>query len=239
MIRRPPSAPILRRLLVGLFAALLLTVGVAAPAAAKGNDSPTNDAVAVNTKDGSSVFKLAFSVRSIESSVVAPENAAVAYASCTNCQTIAIAVQVVFVIGSPDVFTPENVAIAINENCSFCDTLATAYQFVVQSSVPVRLTHDGKRQLHDIFKALQDLDGSGLTALEIQAKVDELMQQLAQVLATEVEPIPGKNDEGRDGPSTTASTTTTTTVTTSTSTSTSTSTTTTVSTSTSSSSSSS
>src|SRR5689334_2393044 len=113
-IRSVPGRRAPGRILVGL---LLAVVGfassiVVSPAAFADNGTPTNDAVAVNTKDGSSVFKLAFSVRSIENSTVAPENGAVAYASCSNCQTVAIAVQVVFVVGSPQVFTPENLAIA-------------------------------------------------------------------------------------------------------------------------------
>src|SRR5205814_696068 len=45
--------------------------------------------------------------------------------------------------------------------------------------------------LHDVRKALADLNGSGLTGAEIQAQVDQLMDELASVLGTEVEPIPG------------------------------------------------
>jgi hypothetical protein len=220
--------------------ALVAMVGsvLAAPPATAENDhsdgaggSPVNTAIAENQTDGTSVFKLAFQVRTItDETTVAPGNAAVAISSCKNCQTVAIAVQIVFVIGSPTVFAPENAAVAVNTNCSFCDTLATAYQFVVQSSVPVRLTNAGRHQLHDIYKALRDLEGSGLTAIEIQAKVDELMQRLANVLATEVEPIPGEQDGNHSdqnpspASSSSASTTTTVTVTSSTTTSTSTST---------------
>jgi putative peptide zinc metalloprotease protein len=199
--------------------------------------SPVNTVIAENTSDGTSVFDLAFDVRTITGgSTVAPGNVAIAMSSCSNCQTVAIAVQVVFVIGSPDVFAPENGAVAVNADCSFCDTLATAYQFVVQSSVPVRFTHEGKKQLHDIYKQLQALEGTGLTATEIQARVDDLMQQMADVLATEVEVAPGERvgqqaDPDSARPSST--TTTATTVVTSTSTSTSTSTTTTSSTTTS------
>jgi putative peptide zinc metalloprotease protein len=213
--------------------ALAATAVVAPPAAGEGdtdgggNGAPINTAVVENTKDGSSVFKLAFQVRKImESETVEPGNAAVAIASCTNCQTVAIAVQIVFVIGSPTVFAPENAAVAVNAGCSFCDTLATAYQFVVQSSVPVRFTQDGKQQLHDIYKALQDLEDSGLTAFELQAKVDELMKGLANILATQLEPIPGFEDGGQDADqsSTSSSSATTTTVTATSTTSTSTST---------------
>jgi putative peptide zinc metalloprotease protein len=239
-VRRALAALVV--VLLALAAAVVVSPGAAAEGdQADGNGSPVNTAIAENTKDGSSVFKLAFDVRTItDASTVAPGNAAIAIASCSNCQTVAIAVQIVFVIGSPTVFAPENAAVAVNSGCSFCDTLATAYQFVVQSSVPVRLTNDGRHQLHDIYKALKDLEDSGLTALEIQAKVDELMKQLATVLATQVEPIPGEQ-QGQHGDenqstsaSSSASTTTTTTVTSTSTTSTSTSTTTTTTTTTSS-----
>ncbi|MEY2420380.1 MAG: putative peptide zinc metalloprotease protein [Acidimicrobiaceae bacterium] len=235
-----------QRALAALLVVLLAcAVSVVAPAPASaddtsssdsnsgGNGSPINTAIVENTKDNSSVFELAFDVRTItDEATVAPGNAAIAIASCTNCQTVAIAVQIVFVIGSPTVFTPENAAVAANVNCSFCDTLATAYQFVVQSSVPVRFTNDGKHQLHDIWKALKDLQNSGLTVMEIQAKVDELMTELAHVLATEVEPIPPdnnseQNDENTPSNNSTSASTTTTVTVTSTSTTSTTSTTTT------------
>ena len=233
------------RILAAASLVVLLVVGaglVRAPRAVADSDgpnngSPVNTAVVQNTKDGSSLFKLAFQVRSItQAATVAPGNAAVAIASCTDCQTVAIAVQVIFVVGSPTTFTPENAAVAANSDCSFCDTLATAYQFIVQSPVPVRLTAEGKHQLHDIHKALAELDASGLTIVEIKSQVDALMRDLATILSTEVEPIPG-HQEGQtdargspasaqsDSPSSTSvSTTVTTTSTTSTSVSTSTTT---------------
>jgi putative peptide zinc metalloprotease protein len=204
---------LVRRLVIALLALVLATTSFVAfaPAASAqddpggGNSAPANDAVAVNTHDGKSVFDLAFSVRSITSSTAAPENAAVAYASCTDCQTVAIAVQIVFVVGSPDVFTPVNEAIAINDQCSMCDTLATAYQFVVQEPVAVRFTSEGKQRIHDIEKALRDLQNSGLSAVEMQAQIDDLMKQLADVIANDVEPIPGHADDASTSSSTSPS----------------------------------
>ena len=229
--RARKAVAVLMVVLVASATSYAFSPAAAADSDGPGNGGPVNTAVVENTKDGSSVFKLAFQVRSIsQATTVDPQNAAVAIASCTSCQTVAIAVQVVFVVGSPTTFTPENAAVAVNVECSFCDTLATAYQFIVQSSVPVRLTTAGKQDLHDIRKALADLDGSGLTVFEIQAKVDELMDQLATVLATEVEPIPSAdrappNDVASVPPGSDAATSTTestsTTVTTSTSISTS------------------
>src|SRR3954468_13406266 len=101
----------LRRLaLVALFA-LAIPVGLA-PAAALAQD---NSAVAINTKDDSSLFKLAFSIKEVGGEVVDQTNAAVAYASCKECQTVAIAIQVLIVTTeSPDVLTPTNLAVAVN-----------------------------------------------------------------------------------------------------------------------------
>src|SRR5215210_164304 len=97
---------LLRARLLALLIAAVAALGAASPAMAQGG-SGDNAAVAVNTKDGSSVFKLAFDIRRTMSDVVDNGNAAVAYASCEECQTIAIAIQIVLVMGDPEIVTPE------------------------------------------------------------------------------------------------------------------------------------
>jgi putative peptide zinc metalloprotease protein len=174
----------MRRTLTAALLALGAVVATAVPAYAGGGD---NVAVAVNTKDGFDVFKLAFQVRRATGDVVDNTNAAVAYASCTDCQTIALAIQVVLVSGTDaSTVSPENLAIALNENCTLCDTLASAYQFVVTVDGKLGLTGEGRRRLAEIRVALLGLRGSGLTSTEIQAKVDALMDELADILSTEL-----------------------------------------------------
>ena len=176
--------------LAAVLCIVLASLLLAAPATAQ-EQSGTNEAVAVNTNDGSSIFRLAFSVMQVTDEVVDPTNTAFAFASCSDCQTVAIAIQVVFVVGSPETFTPENYAIAINQLCSACDTLATAYQFVVQAPTRVKLTAEGQRGIAEIRTDLLALQDSGLSGPEIQAEVDALMEDLAALLATEVEAVPG------------------------------------------------
>ena len=171
----------MRRALVTLL--VLLAGAWYAPAAVASGDT---SAVAVNTKDGSSVFRLAFSIKRVAGDVVDNANAAVAYASCTDCQTIAISIQVVLVTGDPDVVTPENFAIAINENCTSCDTLASAYQWVFSTGGQVHFTADGNRAIAEIRQELQDIRRADLSGPEIQARLDELMGRLATVLRTEL-----------------------------------------------------
>ncbi len=176
----------MRRLAAVVALGLVGALAPAAPAAAQGGDTA---AVAINTKDGFDLFRLAFQVRRATTDTVDTSNGAVAYASCTDCQTIALAIQVVLVSGyDSSTVSPENIAIAINESCVLCDTLASAYQFVLTAEGALRFTAEGNQRLAEIRRALLELRNSGLTGPEIQAKVDALMDDLAQVLSTELVP---------------------------------------------------
>jgi putative peptide zinc metalloprotease protein len=186
------SRPMRRLAAVALAAGLAFVALPAAPALA---DDGNNIVSAVNTKDGADIFKLVFDIRRATGDVVDNGNAAIAYASCTDCKTVAIAIQIVFVTGNPSTVAPENVAIAINENCTACETLASAYQFVITTSGPVTFTKDGWRRLHEIRKALERLRKGDLPIAEIQARLDALMDDLADVLRTELVPVGSKRDD--------------------------------------------
>jgi putative peptide zinc metalloprotease protein len=176
-------------------AAFLCAVPLAAPAYAG-----DTTAVAINTKDGFDVFKLAFQIRRATGDVVDNGNAAVAYASCTSCQTVAIAIQVVLISGDASTVAPENLALAYNEDCSLCQTLASAYQFVLTAEGNVHFTAEGNQRLADIRKALLDLKKSDLTIDEIQTKLDALMDELADVLTNDLVPA-GQSGSGGSSPS--------------------------------------
>ena len=153
----------------------------------------------MNEKAGSSVFDFAFSIRRVAGDVVDEQNSAVAYGSCVECQTVAIALQIVLVEGVPDSVTPTNVAIALNEECQACTTVALAYQFVVGRGGPVRFTKEGRRRLAEIRREFERLGRSGLSAEELTARAEELKDQVADVLATELVPVRDDDDDGRDG----------------------------------------
>jgi putative peptide zinc metalloprotease protein len=178
-------------------AALVLALGltVGAPAAARAD----NSAIAVNTKDGSSVFRFAFAIRHVMGDVVDETNSAVAFSSCTDCHTTAIAIEIILVAGSPSTFTPTNQAIAINYLCNLCETFASAYQFVIQNSGPVHFTAAGLVELKDIRRAIRDLRGEQLSPFELQARLDPLIERLKGVLATELVAGPPHSAESNDG----------------------------------------
>jgi putative peptide zinc metalloprotease protein len=171
--------------------ALAVFAAPALPARADGGDTA---AVAINTKDGFDLFKLAFQVRRATGDVVDNTNIAFAYASCTDCQTVAIAIQIVLVSGDPSTVAPENLAIAINESCNLCDTLASAYQFVITADGKLNFTPEGRRRLAKLRQALLDLKKADLTGPEIQVRLDALMTELASILSTELV-VAGKSDQ--------------------------------------------
>jgi hypothetical protein len=95
----------------------------------------------------------------------------------------------VLVYGDPTVFAPENVALAYNENCSNCATLAAAYQEVVQTSDLVRITGAGRQQIATIRHDLESIRHDDLSLAEIDARVSADAAKLLQVLRDDVVPV--------------------------------------------------
>jgi putative peptide zinc metalloprotease protein len=202
-----------RRLLTLLLAALVSSgLSAARPTPA----SADNAAISVNTKDGTTVFKVAFAIRHVMSDVVTETNAAVAYNSCTDCASVAIAFEIVLVESDASVISPTNIAIAFNENCSTCVAVAEAYQFVLGSGGgAVHFDAEGNRILAELRRRLHSLRKEDLTIDQLQAILDDMSAQIADVLANHLVSVgPARPEE----PTTTAPTTSTTTTTPTTST---------------------
>ena len=198
-----------RQRLVTVLLAVAVAVGVCAgtPAAASAGD---NAAIAVNTKDGTTVFKVAFAIRHVMGDVVDQTNGAVAYASCTDCASVAIAFEIVLVEGSPSTVTPTNVAIAFNENCQMCVAVAEAYQFVLGTGGLVHFDAEGNRILAELRRRLHALRKEDLTIEQLQAILDDIAAQIADVLANHLVPVPGKKTGQQETPPTTTTPATTT-----------------------------
>jgi putative peptide zinc metalloprotease protein len=154
---------------------------------AQGNGDD-NVAVAIG-RDGKSVWAIRLKVVMVSSDVVDSGNAAVAAASCTDCQTVAIAIEGVLVTGDAEVVEPVNVALALNEGCENCQTLAEAYQSVIGTGGRVRITGEGRRTIADLRHQLEALRRSGLSLEQIAAEVDRIAGEFTQVLRTQIVPI--------------------------------------------------
>jgi putative peptide zinc metalloprotease protein len=203
-----------RRLLTILIVALLgLGLGAGAPGAAYAGD---NTAISVNTKDGTTVFKVAFAIRHVMGDVVDDANGAVAFASCTDCAAVAIAFEIVLVEGNPSTVTPMNIAIAINENCDTCVAVAEAYQFVLGTGGLVHFDSEGNKILSEIRRELHSLRKEDLTIEQLQARLDDIAARIGDVLANHLVPVPGKGPDKQETTTTATTTPETTTATTTT-----------------------
>ena len=114
-----------------------------------------NQALAVNTEDGSVAYDVSFSlVWADGDDAVLNRNEAYAAASCRDCRTVAVAFQVVLMVGSVDVVVPQNLSTAVNYACLECVTYALATQLVV--TVPGPLGDGAARDLAAIWAELQE-----------------------------------------------------------------------------------
>jgi putative peptide zinc metalloprotease protein len=208
----------LRSLAAGWLAVVLVVVGITATptGATPAQTGDDNTAVAVNTQDGATVFRVAFSIRRVADGVVDQTNTAAALASCTDCRTIALAFQVVLVKGDADYVAPENTAIAYNEQCAECFTYASATQLVFGYDGPVRLTAEGWRRLVALQRSLRELEprAGELTEQELLDEGAAAEQELVAIFTEEVvevgpPSVDGERETDADPTTTTGPTTTT------------------------------
>ncbi|MDP1794924.1 MAG: hypothetical protein Q8K63_12395 [Acidimicrobiales bacterium] len=195
---RSPRHPV--RLLLILIAAVAFVVGPTAGARA---EDPKNDATAVNTEDGASVFRFALSIRQVTNGEIDETNTATAQASCVDCATVALAFQVILVSGDANVVVPENRAEATNVDCVECLTYAAATQIVVDVDGK-ELTENGKRRLKELDKRMREVEknADSMTDAELLQAAQDAEKELIAIFDEELVPI------GTESGSTTSTTTT-------------------------------
>ena len=147
-----------------------------------------NAAVAINTKDGTSIFRVAFKIARVNQEIVGQSNGAAAWASCTDCEALAAAFQIVLIFSDPDVVTSSNIALAVNWECTSCVAFASAYQWVLTTGGPVHFTAAGNQELAAIRQRLHELSQLDLTLEELIAELQKLADRIKVVLANEIVP---------------------------------------------------
>jgi putative peptide zinc metalloprotease protein len=142
-----------------------------------------NQALAVNTTDGSVAYSVAFAlVWAEDGEPVDTINEAYAFASCTGCAAVAVGFQVVLVVGQVDVVVPENLAAAANYNCLQCLTYALASQLVLTLDGP--LSEDGMARLTALWAEIAEYGRNiqNVPLSEIQSKLSGYKEQIAALI---------------------------------------------------------
>ncbi|HET6651854.1 MAG TPA: hypothetical protein VFH10_04365, partial [Nocardioides sp.] len=168
-----------------------------------------NQALAENTTDGTVQYDVALAMVWVEGGEDALNtNEAYAFASCNTCASVAIAFQVVMVIGDNDVAVPQNLSGAVNYNCVNCLTYALAQQLFITLDGP--LSEEARAQLDEIWAQIAAF-GQTITGIpldQIDDKLDEFQQQILDVIETDQPGTVPRSSPGADPSGTaTASTT--------------------------------
>jgi putative peptide zinc metalloprotease protein len=163
-----------------------------------------NQALAVNTEDGSVLYDVSFALVWATGDEALNVNEAYALASCQDCRTVAVAFQVVLLVGSVDVVIPQNLSAAVNYACIECVTYALATQLVV--TLPGELSADGLAALEEIWAELQEFGENikDIPLAELRDRLTEFEQRILDVVqeqATDPAEQPTEADDPASGPS--------------------------------------
>jgi putative peptide zinc metalloprotease protein len=153
------------------------------PAAPEEGD---NQALAVNTQDGSVRYDVAFAlVWAEDGEPVDTTNEAYAFASCTDCAAVAVGFQVVLIVGQADVIVPENLSAAANYNCVRCLTYALASQLVLTLDGP--LSEEGMARLNALWAEIAEFGRNvqNVPLSEIQERLNAFKAQVTEIVQSD------------------------------------------------------
>ena len=117
-------------------------------------------------------------------------NEAYAFASCTDCRTVAVAFQIVLVLGHANLVVPQNLAGAVNYSCVECVTYALATQLVVTLSAP--LSEQGTADLAALWEEIRAFGESieGVPLSELQSRLTDYEQRILDIIRADPSATP-------------------------------------------------
>ena len=147
---------------------------------------PRNEVRLENGENNRFMARASIRLHRIEGDEVRPVNVAFAQASCSDCQTVAVAVQIAFYRRGAPIVEPQNIALAANINCHRCVTAARAIQYVIPVDDPKQDVPDEVKSLvRDIDRELRFLASvrtlDQLTSDQAEARIQRVLDQYADL----------------------------------------------------------
>jgi hypothetical protein len=148
-----------------------------------------NEAFALSTTHDPMTFEDSFTIHQygqVEAASVRNEATAesVACAPDSPCRAVSLSFQIITMAGTDIHLNAVNLGNATNVHCEGCQTVAGAYQFVVDTPTAFKLSPEAEVQLAAIHHKLNALSNSDLSTAEVQSKADALAVQVAAILKT-------------------------------------------------------
>jgi hypothetical protein len=129
-----------------------------------------------------------------------PGNVAIAYSSCTDCQTFAIALQIDLISEDATTIAPQNAAVAVNDQCTRCYTVARALQYVFQvedlHDLPPRVNQLVNRMNRELRRIQSD---RRIGATEAERRIDDVIAEFVD-LADRLSDQREERDNEDEGP---------------------------------------
>lgn len=179
---------------------LVLLVLLAGPAVAEGS-GPRNQVITRNTTDEQVITKTKTRFTVLDESSD-PVNLADARSSCRDCRNVAVAVQAIVFEEGASTSSPQNVAIALNYECSSCATFAAAYQRVWTTPGEFEPSDAAEERIKALRKDIDRTAASDLAFPHLDAELDRLVAELWSVIDAEVARA-GETDDDEDPAETT------------------------------------
>lgn len=142
-----------------------------------------NQALAVNTTDGTIQYDVAFALVWVEDdSPALQRNESYAFASCTGCAAVSVGFQVVLVTGDNHIAAPQNIAAAVNVDCVNCLTYALATQLFVTLDGP--LTDAAMAELDALWSDIATFGANivDVPQSEIRDRLTSYEEQILQII---------------------------------------------------------
>jgi intracellular proteinase inhibitor BsuPI len=155
----------------------------------EGGSGGKNVVLVINQTDGRLAARAGLSLNRASGPTAVPENLASATASCTDCRTVAVALQAVVLISDPNIASPRNAAVAVNAGCVNCQTFAYAWQYVVSTGGPVRFTPEAEQTIADLRAEASALAASDLAFPELVDELDEVAAEFRAIVDGEMERV--------------------------------------------------
>ena len=125
----------------------------------------------INHADGHFRVDGKIKVNQIPGPNAGPKNVAFAYSSCTDCQTMAVALEINLISTTARNIQPLNQAVAVNYRCTRCVTYARAIQYDIQVDDP----HQDRQDVRDLTRQMD------ATLKHIKSSHETFLQALDEV----------------------------------------------------------
>lgn len=136
----------------------------------------------LNRADGSRRMRGRIRLVHVTGDRAEPVNAAFANASCTDCQSFAVALEIALISPHAAVIVPQNRARAINHECTRCITVARALQYVYAVEDPDRVPDNVGHLLHVMEEELRAIGRDPtVTPAQANARVSAVIAQFQEL----------------------------------------------------------